>query len=232
MTPQEASVAANKPDPDGADAPSVSSAVGGEAAVAAVPVKSSSKRRRAIRVESQAKKRLEAMANSVDHKLATAFTIILVLYAVVTFGTWLCLESQPYRSEVMDTIRFVTAEAVGEPRMEHLESNHDGSLSQNAGALADPADAVAVAIERSTIKAEDIKDVYTLQHTFPVHATGDMEFIDHPGIFLANKESMRKIIEKNPSIPADGKMSVPKFGAPPVTGPRECGTFSETMGNA
>lgn len=159
------------------------------------------------------------MANSVDHKLATAFTIILVLYAVVTFGTWLCLESQPYRSEVMDTIRFVTAEAVGEPRMEHLESNHDGSLSQNAGALADPADAVAVAIERSTIKAEDIKDVYTLQHTFPVHATGDMEFIDHPGIFLANKESMRKIIEKNPSIPADGKMSVPKFWSPTCYGP-------------
>ena len=43
--------------------------------------------------QSQAKRRLEAMATSVDHKLAAAFTLILVLYALITFGTWMSLET-------------------------------------------------------------------------------------------------------------------------------------------
>lgn len=155
--------------------------------------------------KSQAKRRMEAMANSLDHKLAAAFSIILILYAVITFGTWMTLERQQLTSL---------------PPVESAGRTTNGiSL---AGYLVKSASGKAeIGTERHFVRAEDIQDIETLQHTFPVHASNDMEVIDHPGILLANKESMKAILnEHKGSLPADGKMKVPKFWRPTCYGPK------------
>mmetsp|Transcript_49042 Transcript_49042/g.52942 ORF Transcript_49042/g.52942 Transcript_49042/m.52942 type:complete len:621 (+) Transcript_49042:158-2020(+) len=147
-------------------------------------------RRRRQPLESQAKRRMEAMTTNIDHKFAAAFTAILVLYTVITLGTWQSLEAQTYRHEVIEQTNF-------EPNNKHPDSQNDL--------------------------------IEILQHTFPVHASSDTEIIDHPGIFLAKPDAMKIILEKHPDqLPADGKMSVPKFWRPTSYGP---GGVREFLGN-
>jgi [Skp1-protein]-hydroxyproline N-acetylglucosaminyltransferase len=177
------------------------------------------------------------MATSVDHKLAAAFTIILILYAVITFGTWISLESQNYRSEVLDVMSSDAQSVVmnSHPVVASIQSKLDNTADLNRVIIAKksdtnrqdnvlpkaPSSAVAAVVpKRSTVKVEDISDVYTLQHTFPIHATVDVEIIDHPGILLANKEKMEKVLQTHPTLPVDGKMTVPKFWNPTCYGPQ------------
>jgi Glycosyltransferase (GlcNAc) len=151
--------------------------------------------------KSQAKRRLEAMATSVDHKLAAAFTAILVLYAMITFGTWMHLERQEYNTVVLEHTR------VRSISMNSAQTKTDPSVSVAHGNS-------AAAVSHYT-RAEDIPDIETIQHTFPIHASNDLEVIDHPGILLANEQSMKSIIKEHEgSLPADGKMRVPKFWKP------------------
>ncbi|KAL3911905.1 MAG: hypothetical protein SGILL_007098 [Bacillariaceae sp.] len=160
-------------------------------------------------VQSQAKRRLEAMATSVDHKLAAAFTTILVLYAVITFGTWMSLDRQEYRNEVYELTK--------------IKSSAQVTVRENAGSK--PVEKVSnsnLAASKSQLtRAEDIPDIETLQHTFPVHAAHDLEVIDHPGILLATKQSMKTILKQHEGrLPMDGKMKVPKFWKPTCYGPQ------------
>ncbi len=78
-----------------------------------------------------------------------------------------------------------------------------------------------------------ITDIATLQHTFPVHASEDLESINHPGIFLANPEAIKDIIKEHDELPKDGKMKVPKFWRPDVYGPggvrKFLGNYGETL---
>lgn len=135
---------------------------------------------------SQAKRRLEAMTASVDHKLAAVFTVLMSLYALITFGTWVRIESQEISSDVM------TSE----------------STQQEIIATA----------TRATVRLQDIHDLYTLQHTFPIHVGDDMEVIEHPGMYLADQHAMAQIIKQHPELPAHGHMKVPKFWDPSVYG--------------
>mmetsp|Transcript_473 Transcript_473/g.991 ORF Transcript_473/g.991 Transcript_473/m.991 type:complete len:626 (+) Transcript_473:213-2090(+) len=157
--------------------------------------------------ESQAKRRMEALATSIDQKLAGAFIAILVLYTVITVGTWQSLEAQEYRHEVFEQVRTTTT------------TKGNAKTQKGSGAI--------------TTDVSKISDIETLQHTFPVHASSDTEFIDHPGIFLANPEAIRHILE-NPeehqasALPADGKMEVPRFWRPTAFGP---GGVREFLGN-
>jgi Glycosyltransferase (GlcNAc) len=161
-------------------------------------------------VKSQAKRRLEAMATSVDHKLATAFIAILMLYAMITFGTWLHLEGQNYSTVVRDHteqsgVLFSSSIRNSQPAI--VSSTNSGGAA--TGGLA------AAKTEGHNIRAEDIPDIETLQHTFPVHASNDLEYIDHPGILLASEHSMKTILkEYQGRLPQDGKMKVPKFWRP------------------
>ena len=168
--------------------------------------------------KSQAKRRLEAMATSIDHKLAAAFTTILVLYAIITFGTWMSLEGQHYRNEVIELTK---VQAVAKPRWNPAKNNiikaNTGQEKEQEGHVTDSNRnnaAAAGTVQEHQVRAEDISDIHTLQHTFPVHASTDLEVIDHPGIFLATPESMRSILKEHPTLPADGKMAVPKFWKP------------------
>ncbi|MGK3733960.1 MAG: hypothetical protein ACI90V_000796 [Bacillariaceae sp.] len=149
--------------------------------------------------ESQAKRRMEAMTTNIDHKLAAAFTAILVLYTIITLGIWKSLEAQTYRAEVIELTNF--------------ESNNNKHIEPNSQNINDNDN-------NNNVKAEDFTDIETLQHTFPVHASDDTEIIDHPGMFLANPDAMKKIIQQHPdTLPADGKISVPKFWRPNAYGP-------------
>ncbi len=143
---------------------------------------------------SQAKRRLEAMTASVDHKLAGVFTILLSLYAMITFGTWMRLESQEYSTNVLSAV--TTAHSVATTR-----------------ALPMPG-----LVPPTFVRLEDIHDLDTLQHTFPIHVGDDMEEIDHPGILLAGKIAMENTLQSHPELPRDGKVRVPRFWNPLVYG--------------
>jgi hypothetical protein len=145
-------------------------------------------RRRRPVPQSQAKRRMDAMITTTDHKLYGIFMIVAALYAVITIRTYMSLESQDgihYSHTLIEPIR----------------------ISQIDGA----------AILRA---ADDVSDIATLPHTFPVHASGDTEFINHPGIFLSNPQEITKILKKHKDdLPSDGKMNVPTFWRPTVYGP-------------
>jgi hypothetical protein len=149
---------------------------------------------------SQAKRRLEAMTASVDHKLAAVFTVILVFYGLVTFGTWMRIESQEVTTPVLlaVTTRHSVATTRTTPHAEHFLT----------GGVIVP----------KMVRLEDIHDIETLQHTFPVHVGDDMEEIDHPAMFMATKDKMAKSLETHPYLPRDGKMRVPKFWKPVAYG--------------
>jgi hypothetical protein len=172
-------------------------------------------RRNRTAPKSQAKRRLEAMATSVDHKLAAAFTIVFVLYALITLGTWMSLEGQQYRSEVIE----LTA---AQSTTSDLKSNKPGTAKASVTHVSNSnSGASSAAMDSHQIRVEDIDDIETLQHTFPIHASQDTEIIDHPGILLATKESMEVIMKEHAgSMPADGKMKVPKFWSPTCYGPK------------
>ena len=160
---------------------------------------------------SQAKRRLEAMATGIDYNLAAAFTAILILYTVITLGIWKSLEGQTFRHEVIEqTNENLISQQHGNGNSKNEHDNNSNTIENN-------------------IRAEDITDIDTLQHTFPVHASGDLEIIDHPGIFLASPEKMKEILQQHSDqLPADGKMTVPKFWRPKVYGP---GGVREFLGN-
>lgn len=143
---------------------------------------------------SQARRRLEAMTASVDHKLAGVFTVLLSLYAMVTFGTWIRLESQDVSTNVLSAV--MTRHSVATTR----------AIATNG------------VVVPQLLRLEDIHDLYTLQHTFPIHVGDDMEEIDHPGILLADKTSMEATMKEHPELPRDGKVRVPRFWKPLVYG--------------
>ena len=141
-------------------------------------------------VPSQAKRRLEAMTANVDHKLAAVFTVLMSLYALVTFGTWIRLESQEV-SSVMTSV----------------------ALSSQAQETV-----MMTPVRKTTLRLQEIHDLHTLQHTFPIHVGDDMEVIEHPGMYLADQSAMVKILKRHPELPPHGQMKVPKFWNPLVYG--------------
>jgi len=202
--------------------------------------------------ESQAKRRMEAMASGVDHKLVTAFIFILVLYTVITIGTWMSLESQDYRHEVIEQIKIDTNGNINgngntnkyKRAKKILEAIHNSlPITKSAGGIKQQ---IAKQRQRQQqqqqqqqhspqipqippVRAEDISDIETLQHTFPVHASGDLETIDHPGIFLSDPKKIKRILlTHKDQLPQDGKMQVPKFWRPTAYGP---GGVREFLGN-
>eukprot|EP00934_Nitzschia_sp_Nitz4_P003764 Nitzschia sp. Nitz4//scaffold96_size78090//47993//49826//NITZ4_005498-RA/size78090-processed-gene-0.31-mRNA-1//1//CDS//3329560585//3754//frame0 len=149
---------------------------------------------RAVHIPSQARRRLEAYSSGLDYRLAGSFLSIFLLYTVITFGTWMHVESQ----QMSDPITI----AVSSP---HLVA------STQLGKVASDVDA-------KPLKLQDIHDITTLQHTFPMHVGDDMEEIDHPGILLADKVKFARIAAEHPELPKDGKMRVPKFWRPVAYG--------------
>ena len=103
---------------------------------------------------SQAKRRLEAMATGIDYKLAAAFTTILILYTVITLGMWKSLELQTFRHEVIEQ----TTENSISQQHDYGNSNNDHGINSNR---------IEISINKPSIRAEDITDIETLQHTFP-----------------------------------------------------------------
>lgn len=128
------------------------------------------------------------MTAGVDYKLVGSFSVILVLYALITLATWMRIQSQTISSPVINAVSPVR----------HREA---------------PKKIIP------TVRLEDIHDIETLQHTFPLHVGEDMEFIPHPGMLLASQEKMEKTLQAHPDLPKDKMMKVPKFWNPVAYGP-------------
>ena len=155
---------------------------------------------------SQAKLRMESMANSIDHKIAIAFAVILLLYSSISIGTWIRLESSEYNDHSPVLRDAVTDRSV-------VMTHQTEASPDSQGKKQVPAPPVV----RSTIKADEIADVSTLQHTFPVHAGHDLEEIDHPGVLMGTPSAIQKTRSQHPEIKT--KMKVPKFWRPIAYGP-------------
>jgi len=142
-----------------------------------------------------------------DHKLATAFTLVLLMYTLVTLGAWTHLDQL---------------------QGEHHFSHHTVANAVQSKPLITSS---SPSQPRNTINYKEIHDISTLQHTFPVHSDKDMEEIDHPAILLANKHRMKKQLENHPhELPQDGKMRVPQFWKPTAYGPDGVRNFLGNFG--
>jgi len=161
---------------------------------------------------SPARRRLEAMTAGVDHKLAGVFTILLTLYAMVTFGTWLRLESQDVSTHVLSAVTTPHSVATTRNDATNNASNGNGS-GTGTGTGSD-----GVIVVPKPVRLQDIHDLPTLRRTFPIHVGDDMEEIDHPGMLLANRKMMQQTIKQHPELPPDGKIRVPRFWQPLVYG--------------
>ena len=165
-----------------------------------------SNQRRRIVPRSQAKRRMEAMVTGVDSKLAGVFIVITALYVVITIRTYMSLELQSTKDYAVKVMESDFHQLIVEAKVKAQSPSHSSG---------------------------DATEIATLQHTFPVHASGDTEAINHPGIFLANPVTIRDILKQHDELPDDGKMAVPKFWRPTVYGPggvREfLGNFGETL---
>lgn len=190
--------------------PNAANSIGGSASTAAsgseaIPARVRTRRRRPL-PESQAKRRMEAMVSGIDHKLAAAFILILVLYVGITIGTFLSIDSQDFRHEVI--------EQASPKRMKMIKNvfrSAENKQQDNANKKQ---------IDPPHLRAEDISDITTLHSTFPVHASKDLEWIDHPGIFLSDPKKIKSILEQfKDKLPQNGKMQVPKFWRPSAYGP-------------
>lgn len=155
-----------------------------------------------VAVPSNAKRRMDAMASKLDFRLAGAFILVLLLYTTITCGVWIHVESQQV---VSDPVTYAV-----------MTTSHN------------LIDSATHPIPSKPLKLEDIHDIETLRHTFPIHAGDDMEEIYHPGILLASKDKYAKVAQQHPELPKDGKMRVPKFWRPSVYGP---GGVREFLGN-
>ena len=174
--------------------------------------KLSSKRRdRRRQPESQARKRMEAMVGSLDHKVISACTIaLLLLFTFVTISTWMKLPN------IADHEHHV-------PFFQRSSSNSDGGglpivpPQQN--------EVLQFHVQNSggspLHKLDDIMDIETLKHTFPIHVGYDrgikenMEEIDHPGALLAKltkPKEFENVLAQHPDLKS--KMLVPKFWRP------------------
>lgn len=136
------------------------------------------------------------MAASVDHRLAGVFTVLLTLYAMITLTVMARLDSQEISDHVSATVGVV-----------HAVATTRGTSSSVRGIIIP-----------KMVNLRDIHDIETLQHTFPVHVGDDMEEIDHPGMFMANKHLMEQIKAQHPELPSNGKMRVPRFWTPVAYG--------------
>ncbi len=158
------------------------------------------RQRRRKTPESEAKRRMKAMVKDIDSKVMAFFIVVFVLYVVITIRTYMTLELQSTKDYQIKVIDQTFHEIIGEHK-------------------AQPAHALL---------SNELSDIATLQHTFPVHASQDTELINHPGIFLSNPEKIGEVLKEHDELPKDGKMAVPKFWRPTVFGP---GGVREYLGN-
>ena len=96
------------------------------------------------------------------------------------------------------------------------------SLSEN---LSDPSRMNPSSIkgqDENNIPADDFRLMmdkrHALEHKFPIHASHDLEKIDHPGILFADVDKFNALRKQHPELPSNGKIKVPKFWRPKAYG--------------
>ena len=104
------------------------------------------------------------------------------------------------------------------PVLSAVTTTHSVATTRRDTHTANDISGKAAVIIPKMVRLDEIHDVETLQHTFPVHVGDDMEEIDHPGIFMVNIEKMQQSMERHPQLPRNGKMRVPKFWKPVAYG--------------
>jgi [Skp1-protein]-hydroxyproline N-acetylglucosaminyltransferase len=148
---------------------------------------------------------MQALAKSIDHKLVAALIVVLLLYTGVTINA---VTRIPSLSD--NSTPFFEEDLMAHHQQEDQEQDQrlPPTLHQ---------------------KLADIKDIETLQHTFPIHVGDDTQEIDHPGAFFADKNRFKQILKSHPALPR--KMLVPTFFRPNTYGPDGVRAFLGDHGN-
>lgn len=148
---------------------------------------------------SQARRRLETITMA-DQKIAGFFISVFLLSAVLTIWTIIHLEEaeSDYSNLILNGVS------------SHLSAYNHMTIRESGSEKQIPS--------IPKLNLEDITDVNTLQHTFPIHASSDLEEIDHPGILFADRPKLQLVHNNHPELPQDGKIKVPKFWNPVAYG--------------
>lgn len=177
---------------------------------ASIPALNLNKKGTKNRGDSEAKRRLENMAVA-DQRIVGAFVLVFLVSATLTFGTVVHLESQFSDRE----------NPIFEGMLHKLEDFNHIPIRKPTGQLQPwqkPQKKKLAAQANPHVRLEDIKDIETLRHTFPIHAGNDLEEIDHPGILFADEHQFQAVLHAHPILPADGKIKVPTFWRPVAYG--------------
>eukprot|EP00980_Cylindrotheca_fusiformis_P016689 scaffold5024_cov136-Cylindrotheca_fusiformis.AAC.18 len=156
---------------------------------------------------SKAKRRLDNVPPG-EQRIAKVFLCIFLLYALLTvyLVRYLEYESNDHSNPIVEGI------------MHKLKGINHVPIRRPADMRKPVQDKQLPPYASQNVRLEDIKDIETLQHTFPIHASGDLEEIDHPGIFLADEHQFQAVLYAHPELPKDGKIRVPKFWRPVAYG--------------
>ena len=149
------------------------------------------------------KRRLQRMA-AADKKIVHAFVFVFLLSAALTLGTIVHLESHFYDS----------SNPILEGMSHKLEANNYLPIHNRKKVPPPP----PPPRPNKNLQLHEIKDIETLQHTFPINAGKDLEEIDHPGIFFADEDQFQLVLYSHPNLPKDGKIMAPKFWTPVAYG--------------
>lgn len=178
------------------------------------PSNGRSRKERRKKPPSEAKRRMEKMAVA-DKSIACAFVAVFLLSAALTTATILHLET-----EFKDSSNPVFAGMSKKLAAYNHVPIHKGKAADAAKSLQKPRKTTTKEKESElpfadpTIRQQDLKDQQEVRNTFPVHASHDLEEIDHPGILFADTHQFQAILHAHPDLPSSGKMMVPKFWRP------------------
>ena len=153
---------------------------------------------------------------SLDHKVISLLTVILLLlFTFVTISTWMKLPN------LSDRDRNVPFFEMSSASLMHLHPPSVTPPSPKQGQISSGQSPPSEHGQRhhALYKLEDIMDIETLKHTFPIHVGYDrgnqqnMEEIDHPGALLSTPNDFKERVSHHPELKY--KMMVPKFWRPP-----------------
>ncbi|CAJ1930508.1 unnamed protein product [Cylindrotheca closterium] len=179
-----------------------------------LPSKGRSRKERRQKPSSEAKQRMEKMAVA-DKNIAFAFVAVFLLSAGLTTATILHLETE-FKDSSNPVFSAMSKKLAAYNRVPiHKKKPADAPKPwQEPVKMTAKQQESELAFAEPSIRQQDLKDQHEVRNTFPVHASHDLEEIDHPGIFFADPHQFQAILHAHPDLPASGKILVPKFWRP------------------
>lgn len=182
--------------------------------IRAPPSSGRSRTERRKKPPSDAKRRMEQMAVA-DKNIVCAFVVVFLLSAALTSATILHLENE-FKDSSNPVFVAISKKLEGYNRVPIHKKAADAAPvpSQSSEVKTTKKQGSELAYADPNIRQQDLKDQDAVRNTFPVHASHDLEEIDHPGILFADPHQFQAVLNAHPELPSNGKMMVPRFWRP------------------